>query len=99
MCISTKEVSKELREGVVIDLPIDQALQEAFSLLKANGYNQSVDVIHFKNNFQTHLTEVKYRKTTSEVVNGEKREINHYSLSIPDRYIPVTKEAQKETLE
>ena len=91
MCISTKE-AKELKEGINIDKPIHEAIQEAFKILYIKGYNPNVDVIHFSNNYETHLTVLRYVKTTSEIVENEKREINHYTLSIPDRYIPAKKE-------
>ena len=99
MCVVDNEVSTILREGVVIDAPFPRNMELAYEMLIREGYNKKKDFLYIGTQCETHFTKLTYTKTL-KWNDKEGKEVygRHYSLTVPDRYIPSQKETQKNVI-
>ncbi len=98
MC-KDNNVTTALREGVVIDEPFPRNMELAYEMLIREGYNKKKDFLYISTQCETHFTKLTYIKTLKwNDKKGEEVYGRHYSLIVPDRYIPSQKDTQKNVI-
>lgn len=96
MC-TNKNISKKMREGILIDAPFPTNMLLADEILKREGFRPSIDYLNIQTQYEHQYTEIKYRKSIFEMDAEEKNTGNKlkcFMLIIPDRYIPKKEEQQ-----
>lgn len=93
-------VSSAMREGVLIDAPFPQNMDLAFKLLKAEGYDESKDHIHFDTQCEDQFTRVIWSKTSNyrDEKTGERYSSRLFTITAPDKYVPLPEEALQDKI-
>ena len=91
-----KEISKRMKEGVMIDAHPRISIMLAFKVLDKEGYNPRTDRIDYCTDYQDQFTRVKYLKTSREIdeETGKEYLSRHYVMSMPDKYVPAKETPQ-----
>lgn len=66
MC-TDKNISKKIREGILIDAPFPKNMLLADEILKREGFRPSIDYLNIQTQYEHQYTEVKYRKSIFEM--------------------------------
>lgn len=95
MCKDNR-ITERLRKGVKIDAPFPLNMDLVHKVLNKDGYDQAHDFLHITNQYENQLTVLKYIKSTQFVdpKTNEQYISRHFSVSVPDRYIPTSKKGR-----
>lgn len=96
MCVE-ESVSKEIREGILIDAPFPQNMLLADKILQKEGF-RTKDYINIQTQYEEQYSELRYIKSIAEVgANGQYTEdkLKCFVLTVPDRYVPVSIKERK----
>ena len=97
MCVVDSKELTVLKGGVLIDAPFPRNMELAYEMLIRTGYNKKKDFLYVSTQCESHFSTLSYIKTLKW--NDESEEIygHHYSLVVPDRYIP-SKDTQENVI-
>ena len=100
MCVVDNNVSTILREGVVIDAPFPRNMELAYEMLIREGYNKKKDFLYISTQYENQFTKLFNNKTLKwmDEKTGEEIFGRHFTLVVPDRYIPSQKDTQKNVI-
>ena len=99
MCVDNN-VSRLLKEGVMIDARFPLNMELAYELLIREGYDKKRDFLRIETQYQDQYTRLKRNKDAkyTDEKTGEQCQGRRFSIEVPDRYVPSKKEVRKDVI-
>ena len=100
MCKDNR-ITEKIRKGILIDAQFPRNMELAYEVLvKEADFNQQRDFLHIVEQVDNQYTVVKYNKTTPYIDANTKVKCvsRHFTITVPDRYIPSKAENPPEEI-
>ena len=93
MCLNNK-VSAFLKEGVIIDAPFPRNMELANEILQREEYDTTKDFLYITTQALNQFTKLGCNKCLKWMDDETLEDCwgRHFTLNVPDRYIPSTEE-------